>query len=152
MADEKRDPVRVADAAVHNFVEDSYNCAEAVVAAFSAARGEPPRTLTPLVTGFGGGIGSLGHVCGAITGALVVLGREAAEAGAARPAVRAAAAELYASFERRFGTTSCHALTQHDCNAAGGAPYDVRHCAKYLRHAVETTARLVDAAAAQRAA
>lgn len=132
------DGARIGEDAAQRFVHGSYNCAEAVVAAFSEARGEAPRTLTPLVTCFGGGVGSLGHMCGAISGALVVLGREASERGLPRPEVRALAQELHRSFERQFGTTACRELTRHDCEAGGGAPFDLRSCGKYIQHCVET--------------
>jgi C_GCAxxG_C_C family probable redox protein len=139
-------PAGVAEASARNFVEDSYNCAEAVVAAFSAARGEDPRALTPLVTGFGGGVGSLGHMCGAISGGLVVLGRRAGELGLPKAEVRAMAQELHGTFEAAFGTTECRELTRHDCEAAGGAPFDLRQCGKYLRLVADRAETLLDAA------
>ncbi len=143
------DPERVAERAEHNFVADSYNCAEAVVAAFSEARGEAPRALTALVSGFGGGVGGLGHMCGAISGGLVVLGRAAGEMGLDRATTRGMARELLETFERAFGETSCRALTAHDCEAANGAPFDVRQCGKYLRLVAGTCARSLAAAGAR---
>jgi C_GCAxxG_C_C family probable redox protein len=134
---------QIAQRCVHDFVDAPYNCAEAVVAAFSEARGEDPRALTPMVTGFGGGVGSLGHMCGAISGGLVVLGRRAGELGLKKPQVRAMARGLYEGFEKSFGTTSCHALTAHDCEAAAGAPYDIRNCAKYLRHVAHAASAMM---------
>lgn len=131
-----------AEKAVHNFVHDSFNCAEGVVAAVSEADGLEPRALTALATPFGGGIGSLGHVCGAITGALMMIGKHAALEGASRAETRRRAQVLYQRFESTFGATDCRTLTAHDCNAAGGAPYDIRNCAKYLRLATETAALL----------
>jgi C_GCAxxG_C_C family probable redox protein len=143
------DPEKVAERAEHNFVADSYNCAEAVVAAFSEARGEAPRALTALVSGFGGGVGGLGHMCGAISGGLVVLGRAAGEMGLDRATTRGMARELHETFEQAFGETSCRALTAHDCEAGNGAPFDVRQCGKYLRHVAGTCARSLTAVGAR---
>lgn len=140
----------IAEKAVHNFVHDSFNCAEGIVAAFSEARGEPPRALTALVAPFGGGIGSLGETCGALTGALVELGRRAAERGLDRKQVRAAAQALYKGFEARFGSVRCHTLTGHDCREPGAAPYDLRECGKFIRYAATEAERLVEAQAAPR--
>lgn len=142
-ADRALDPERIAGDAIAKFVDDSYNCAEAVVAAFSEARGEPPRTLTPLVSPFGGGVGSLGHMCGAISGALVVLGRRAGELGLGTREIRSMARDLHESFERRFETTACRELTRHECES--GKPFDLRHCGQYLRHVVATTVASLEA-------
>ncbi|MCC6528619.1 MAG: C_GCAxxG_C_C family protein [Polyangiaceae bacterium] len=136
----------IGASAVQKFVEEPYNCAEGVVAAFSEARGEPPRTLTALASPFGGGVGSLGHMCGALAGGLIVLGRRAGELGLARSVTRGLVQELHRGFEATFGTTACRELTAHDCEAAGGAPYDVRSCARYLAHVAEKTSELMDRA------
>lgn len=141
--DRALDPERIAGDAIAKFVDDSYNCAEAVVAAFSEARGEPPHTLTPLVSPFGGGVGSLGHMCGAISGALVVLGRRAGELRLGKREIRSMVQDLHGSFERRFGTTSCRELTRHECES--GAPFDLRHCGKYIGHVVATTVASLEA-------
>lgn len=138
------EPGSVAEQAARNFVEDSYNCAEAVVAAFSAARGEPPRSSTALVSGFGGGVGGLGHMCGAIAGGLVVLGRAAGELGLDRATVRAMSRDLHQGFEAAFGSTACSVLSAHDCEAAGGAPFDVRQCGKYLRFVAGNAAERIE--------
>jgi C_GCAxxG_C_C family probable redox protein len=142
----------IADRCVHNFVDAPFNCAEAMVAAFSEARGEDPKALAPMLTGFGGGVGSLGHMCGAISGGLVVLGRRSGELGLKKPQVRAMARGLYEGFEKEFGTTSCHALTAHDCEAAGGAPYDIKNCGKYLRHVANAASAMIATAESAQAA
>jgi len=141
----------VAEKAVHNFVNDSFNCAEGVVAAVSEADGLAPRAHTAMAGPFGGGIGSLGHVCGAITGALMMIGKHAAEESAPRAEIRRRAQLLYQRFEATFGATDCRTLTAHDCNAAGGAPYDIRNCAKYLRLATETALEVRGTAAQTKA-
>ncbi len=145
------DPGPIAERAVELFVEESYNCAEGVVAAFSEARGEAPGALARAVTGFAGGIGSLGHVCGALAGALVVLGRESAERNVSSGAVREGARDLYLAFEQRFGTASCRALTHQECGAANGAPCELGVCGKYLRFAVEKVIELIEVSALPRA-
>jgi C_GCAxxG_C_C family probable redox protein len=142
------DPTAVAEQAAHNFVEDSYNCAEAVVAAFSVARGEAPRSLTGLVSGFGGGVGGLGRMCGAVAGGLVVLGREAAELGLDRAAVRSLSRDLHEQFERTFGSTACSVLSAHDCEDGSAAPFDLRRCGAYLRHVAGHAAQRLDDARA----
>lgn len=53
---------------------DGYNCAQSVVLAFSDLTGLDERTLAKLSSSFGGGMGRLREVCGAVTGAFMVLG------------------------------------------------------------------------------
>ncbi len=145
-------PRSVAEGAVHNFVEDSFNCAEAIVEAVGRDEGLEPRALTPMAAAFGGGIGSLGHICGALSGGLMMLGRRATARGLPRPEIRARAQELYHRFERTFGAVDCRTLTDHDCNAAGGYAYDIRNCAKYIRLATDAVLELsAPAAAAEKA-
>ncbi len=45
-----------------------YNCAQAVAAAFSDLTGLDEKTTARMVSGFGGGIGRLREVCGAVSG------------------------------------------------------------------------------------
>ncbi|MBE6587469.1 MAG: C_GCAxxG_C_C family protein [Ruminococcaceae bacterium] len=51
-----------------------YNCAQAVVLAFSDVTGLDEKTATLLSSSFGGGMGRLREVCGAVSGAFMVAG------------------------------------------------------------------------------
>lgn len=52
---------------------DGYNCAQAVFGAFCEDFGLDLDTAMKLSSGFGGGIGRLREVCGAVSGAVMVL-------------------------------------------------------------------------------
>lgn len=54
--------------------KDGYNCAQAVVGAFSDLLSPDFDTLMMLSSSFGGGMGRLREVCGAVSGMLMVLG------------------------------------------------------------------------------
>ena len=51
-----------------------YNCAQAVAAAFSDEMGIDVKTAVKLSSSFGGGMGRLREVCGAVSGMLLVCG------------------------------------------------------------------------------
>jgi len=51
-----------------------YNCAQAVFLAFSDLTGMDEKTATMLSSSFGGGMGRLREVCGAVSGAFMVAG------------------------------------------------------------------------------
>lgn len=59
--------------AVSNF-EQGYNCSQAVFMAYSDIYGIEPETAAKLATSFGGGMGRLREVCGAVSGMFLVLG------------------------------------------------------------------------------
>lgn len=54
--------------------KDGYNCTQAVVGAFEEELSIPHNVLMSLSSSFGGGMGRLREVCGAVTGAFIVLG------------------------------------------------------------------------------
>lgn len=54
---------------------EGYNCAQAVVLAFSDLFEEDEQTLATTVSGFGGGFSRMREVCGAVSGMTYVLSR-----------------------------------------------------------------------------
>ena len=98
-----------AETAIENF--NSYNCAQSVLLAYAENYGlEKDRALQTAV-GFGGGMGRVQDVCGAISGAIITLGlasefRE--EDG--RPKINEVYEKVHRfinEFSARFGTTKC---------------------------------------------
>ena len=53
---------------------EGYNCSQAVVCAFTDVTGLDMETSARIASSFGGGMGRLREVCGAVSGALMVLG------------------------------------------------------------------------------
>lgn len=54
--------------------EQGYNCAQAVAGAFAPLIGLPLETVVKFASPFGGGIGRMREVCGAVSGMYMVLG------------------------------------------------------------------------------
>jgi C_GCAxxG_C_C family probable redox protein len=59
--------------AVH-FFEEGFNCSQSVFMAYSDIYGIEPEIAAKLATSFGGGMGRLREVCGAVSGMFLVLG------------------------------------------------------------------------------
>ncbi len=59
--------------AMENFGK-GYNCSQSVVLAFSDLLGLPDDVLAKLASSFGGGMGRMREVCGAVSGMSIVLG------------------------------------------------------------------------------
>jgi C_GCAxxG_C_C family probable redox protein len=83
-----------------------------VLAGFGKTFGMDRDTAFIVARAFGGGMGQ-GRTCGAVSGALMVLGfkyRDETDESAARQKTYGLASEFVRRFEQRHGTTSCREL------------------------------------------
>jgi C_GCAxxG_C_C family probable redox protein len=87
--------------AVRHF-QDGFNCSQAVLASFAAEMGLDECLALRLATPFGGGMGRRGEVCGAVSGALMVLGLQAGTSDPQGKAAKEAAYQLAERFHQRF--------------------------------------------------
>lgn len=71
MTDEELD--RRVERAVENFME-GYGCCQSVVAAFADLYGLDDTTAKKIAAGFGGGVGRLRMMCGAVSGIVMLAG------------------------------------------------------------------------------
>lgn len=132
---------------------DGYNCAQAVFCAFSDVVGIDFATASKLSSSFGGGMGRMREVCGAVSGMFMVAG---ILYGPAYPDDQDAKMEHYARIQelaRRFkaenGSIICRELlsgipagasTDAKPEARTQAYYKKRPCGEY----VECAARIMD--------
>ena len=75
---------------------EGYNCAQAVTAAFAAEIGMEEGAALAMSSPFGGGMGRMREVCGAVSGMWIVLG---AKAGYTDPTDHNAKKDLYATVQ-----------------------------------------------------
>jgi C_GCAxxG_C_C family probable redox protein len=134
------------DEAVATFVEGDYNCAQSIVMTYGPERGLDRSLALRAAAAFGGGIARTGSVCGAISGAIMVIGLEAGKLYGDDPEMRTKAYELAVDFIERFatdhGTTLCCDLTGHDVSTpeareeavAAGA---FERCSDFVRTAAQ---------------
>lgn len=57
-----------------DFFEQGYNCSQSVLMAYADLYGIDQETATKFASSFGGGMGRLREVCGAVSGMFMVLG------------------------------------------------------------------------------
>ena len=88
-----------------------YSCSQAVLSARCERYGLDQKTAIAIATGFGGGIARTGNTCGAVTGAIAIIGLHA---GSEKPGDAEAKENTYkivrefiAEFEKEFGSTNC---------------------------------------------
>ena len=103
-----------------------YNCAQAVAGAFAEDIGMDFDTAVKTVSSFGGGMGRLREVCGAVSGMFFVAG---ALYGYSDPKDYAAKKEHYErirylaeKFKEQTGSIVCRELLGAEGKDAGGAP------------------------------
>ena len=129
---------------------EGYNCAQSVLAPYAEALGIPRHLALRLAAPFGGGIGCSGETCGAVTGALMVLGLKLAAIDPKDPAAKQKnyqlAQEFITQFETRHRTTICRDLLGCDISTPAGMQQarDQKLFATICPPLVKTAAELVD--------
>ena len=133
------------EAATSRFAE-SYNCAQAVLSAYAACFGLDEETALRIASGFGGGMGRRAETCGAVTGALMVLGLKHGAVSPDREAkerVYEQVREFAKRFKARNGSLLCRELlgcdigTPEGLQQAGEADFVSKICPKFVRDAAE---------------
>lgn len=102
-------------------LEGKANCAQAMLMVYGKYFGVTEELAMKLAAGFGGGMGGMGKTCGAVSGAIAVLGLTY-EIG--NPAAKASVYALVKEFAKRFtdrhSTLICNELLGHDISTPGG--------------------------------
>ncbi len=134
------------DDAVNKFC-DGLSCSQAVLSTYGAEHGLDTELALKIATGFGGGLARQGGTCGAVTGAVMVIGLDR---GSLSPEDREAKEDTYRAvreFMRRFeeecGSTICRELLGCDISQPSG--YErareqnlfQTHCPGYVGSAME---------------
>ena len=142
--------------------KQGYNCSQAVLCAFSDITGLERETAARLASSFGGGLGRMREVCGAVSGASMVLGLVKGYSDSGDRAAKSEHYRLIREFARRFseenGSIICRELlgigkdqsAASDSVTVGGEPeertpeyYKKRPCPELVRDAARITAELL---------
>ena len=139
--------------------KQGFNCSQAVLSAYAPSLGLERETAVRLAAGFGGGISRRGETCGAVTGAVMVLGLKFCGAGSAecRPEERMAEREkvyervrqFMAGFQARHGSLVCRDLLgcdiskPEDYQRAREQQLFVGLCPKFVQTAAEVIETLL---------
>ena len=111
------------DCATDRFKE-GFNCAQAVFATYAPSLGIKEDDALRISTGFGAGMGRQQEVCGAVTGALMVIGSKHGMSNASDVAAKERTYAEFKEFTRRFcqlhGSISCRELLACDINTEEG--------------------------------
>lgn len=115
--------------------DQKYNCAQSVACAFAEEVNIDPQLLFKMCEGFGLGMGCMNGTCGAISGAVALLGIKNSDGNLNDPATKAStyqlSKEILNKFQQKNGSTICKELK----GIGTGTP--LRSCPGCIEDAVE---------------
>lgn len=98
--------------------EEGFSCAQATFSTYASQLGLDREMALKVAGAFGGGMARMGRTCGAVTGALMVIGLENGKTKAdddeAKEMCYSLVREFVEQFESRNGSTVCQELLGHD--------------------------------------
>ncbi|MFC1879327.1 C-GCAxxG-C-C family protein [Chloroflexota bacterium] len=138
----------------NNKFEQGFNCAQAVFASYAPSLGLPGETALKIAAPFGGGIGRLGGVCGAVSGAMMVIGLKYGNTQADNAENKETNYNLARQFTERFnerhGTILCRQLLEIDISdpeilqlAHQKGVFHTR-CPEYVKTAAQILAQMLE--------
>ena len=125
---------------------EGYNCAQAVAVAFCDVTGMDPDQAAKLASPFGGGMGRMREVCGAVSGMLMVLGQlygyQNADADEKKKLLYRQVQQLAEEFRQQTGSIVCREILKNPPSDPNPSPrteayYKIRPCARMVYLAAE---------------
>jgi C_GCAxxG_C_C family probable redox protein len=114
-----------------NYFLGSFNCAQSVLVSFSDIINIDEKELLKLASSFGGGMGKMQLTCGAVSGALMVLGhffgKEDKDDRKALEKNYQLVREFMEKFIEEFGSENCKSLIKCDLSTDEGRKYFVEN-------------------------
>jgi C_GCAxxG_C_C family probable redox protein len=130
-----------------NMAARKMNCAQCVLTAFSSELGLDRMQALKLAMGFGGGIGHTGQTCGAVSGAIMVIGLKqdlsSTNAQEVKDKTYALIKDFTGEFIKHNGSTNCTELLGYDLSkpeqlaAAREKGIFTTYCPQFVKSAVE---------------
>ena len=131
-----------------------YNCAQAVVVSFCDLTGMKEKQAARMASAFGGGMGRMREVCGAVSGMFMVLGLlygyDDPEDNAGKKALYADVQALAAEFRQETGSIVCRELLKNPPSDPNPTPrtadfYQKRPCERMVMLAAALLDEFIEA-------
>ncbi|MGN0999498.1 MAG: C-GCAxxG-C-C family protein [Faecousia sp.] len=133
---------------------DGYNCAQSVAVAFCDVTGLEPDFAARMASSFGGGMGRMREVCGAVSGMLMVAGLVYGYStpgdDRSKKAHYALVQELAGQFREEVGSIVCREILKNPSSDPNPTPrtaefYKTRPCARMVMLAGQILDRYLEA-------
>ncbi|WAC05275.1 MAG: C-GCAxxG-C-C family protein [Methanoregula sp.] len=141
-----------SDDALAGFMS-GFTCSAAVVSAFSRDLDLDPDTAKKIACGFGAGISKTGNICGAVSGAIMVIGLRYGKVNqgddAATEKTRALTRQFMQEFANRHGSVNCTELLGYNLSrpeefaTARDTGLFVTRCPEFVRDAAAILERIL---------
>ncbi|HJX22906.1 MAG TPA: C-GCAxxG-C-C family protein [Candidatus Bathyarchaeia archaeon] len=133
---------------------EGFVCSESVLMTFSESFQMKSEIIPRIASGFGGGIGRKGSICGALAGAIMSLGlkygRNKSDETDALDVCQEKSSECYERFEKEMGSVNCRDLIQCDISTVEGRKkwreqgLRENKCTKYIENSMKILLSLID--------
>jgi len=154
MTKEMEDRIQLA---VENFMQ-GYGCCQSVVAAFADLYGMDKQLALRIAAGFGGGVGRLRMMCGAVSGLVILAGLDCVQTEGSDRAGKSACykvvQQLLGKFKERNGSVICAELLglngqqiakeTHEASERNAEYYKKRPCAAKVESAARVFAEYLE--------
>jgi len=130
-----------------------FTCSAAVFSTFAPELGLDAGTAKKIACGFGAGISKTGNICGAVSGAILVIGlkygKDTPKDNAATDKTRALVREFIREFTAQHGSINCTELLGYNLNVpeeyeqARNSTLFVTRCPVFVRDAVAILEKMV---------
>lgn len=131
-----------------------FNCAQAVFSTYSGELGLDPVLALRIAGSFGGGMGLIGETCGAVTGAIMLIGLKYGKVRVDDTAAKEKTYALVQEYKRQFvelnGSVRCKELLGYDISipeemsTAGEKNLFKTICPKLVKDSAEIVEKLLD--------
>jgi C_GCAxxG_C_C family probable redox protein len=134
--------------------ESGYNCAQAVAVAFCDVTGLEPQAAAAMASSFGGGMGRMREVCGAVSGMLLVAGILYGYDAPGDDSLKAAhyqrVQEMAEQFRREAGSIICRDILKNPPSDPSPTPrseefYQMRPCTRMVYLAADILSQYLSA-------
>lgn len=107
-----------------DYMKKGYNCAQSVIKAYAGDVGMNEEDAVKMASALGGGIGRTGHICGAVSGAALIIGMKFGStdntAKHSRAKAYQKAKELLEKFSAQNKSVLCKDLLEYDISTKEG--------------------------------
>ena len=134
--------------------EEGFTCSQALLSAYGTQFGLDREVALRIADGFGGGMGRMGEICGAVTGAFMVIGLKYGRTVAEDTQARKKTNSLINEFVRRFKDShesivcrellGCDISTPEGLNSAREQKLFTTICPKCVRDAAEIVGQILE--------
>lgn len=118
------DPEELAKSAYEHFIPGKLTCCESILLAGCEVLGIKSDLVPDITLGLAGGVGFQGEICGAITGAAMVLSlaiaKKETEYDKKKALTLNTVGQLHKAFKEQFGCTDCRTLSGLDLTTPEG--------------------------------